>query len=61
MSKECVILFRNPSNGRVSFIGKSWEPTVFKNTDDASALARTHSVLQRWPFQIVELTELTEL
>ncbi len=58
---ECVILFRNPSNGSVGFISKTTKPDeieVFPHIDDAVELAQEHFLLRAWPFQIVELDEL---
>lgn len=58
---ECIIVFRNPGNDRVGFIAKdddSGDPEVFPHHDAAVEFALKHSLLQAWPFQIVELDEL---
>lgn len=56
---DCVILFRNPSNGRVGFISdEDGEPTVFFNFERAVDCADSHPLLQAWPYQIVECDEL---
>ena len=57
---DCVIMFRNPSNGMVGFIyGEEIDqPLVFKHMDDAIAFAEGRPMLHAWPYQIVELGEL---
>lgn len=58
---DCVVLFRNPSNGAVGFICKedgSDSLLVFPNEDAAVAMALEHYMLRVWPYQIVVLDEL---
>ncbi len=57
---ECIIIFRNPSNGAVGFIHgeEPDQPLVFKHMDEAVAFADGRRLLQAWPYQIIELDEL---
>jgi hypothetical protein len=57
---ECVILFRNPSNGKVGFIqtdALEGEILVL-DEEDAIKLAQDHALLKHWAHQIVKLDEL---
>lgn len=56
---ECVILWRNTQNGAVGFISnEEGDLEVFANRDDAVSCALNSSLLQAFPYQIVELEEL---
>lgn len=56
---ECVILWRNTSNGRVGFLSdENGEISVFENWDEAVDVAADHPICVAFPFQIVELDEL---
>ena len=57
---ECVILWRNPQTGRVGFISddSGSEIAVFPTRDHAIELAREHTILRAFLYQIVELEEL---
>ena len=55
---DFVILFRNPSNSKVGFIhdGSEFESvSMFASREEAEELAREHSLLRAWPYQIVEV------
>ncbi len=54
---ECVILVRLNS-GKVIAISEEDRLAVFKNMDEAVALADEHSLCLAMPYQIVELDEL---
>ena len=59
---QCVILFRNPGNGAIGFIGGGGydgeDIEVFPNLDAAISVALEHPLLKAWPYQIVECDEL---
>ena len=57
MSK-CIIVWRNPTNGRIGFISEdddSGELAVFLDEDAAKTCAREHPLLSHVSYQIVEL------
>ena len=54
---ECVILVRL-NNGDVIAISEEDRLSVFKNMDEAVALADEHLLCRAMPYQIVELNEL---
>ena len=58
---ECIILYRNPSSGKVGALTELDEAddvAVFPDRDAAIALADRHFICRSWPYQIVELDEL---
>lgn len=58
---ECVILFRNPSNGTVGVMKPDANEDgslAFPNRETAIEVCQTHPLLQAWPHQLVELDEL---
>lgn len=58
MMVQYVILFRNPSNGRVGYIGEEGDPeeiATFNSLPEAEEFAKGHTLLEAWPYQIVEL------
>ena len=61
MGYDCVILFRNTSNGRVGFVGQESDPDkmeVFPNEDEAIKAADDVPILRAHPYQIVQLDEI---
>jgi hypothetical protein len=61
MTNECVILYRNPSNGKVGFIGGDDEDhvvAIFGSRDAAIRIADRMPICRAFPWQIVELDEL---
>ena len=57
MSK-CIIVWRNPTNGRIGFISEDDRPDelyVFLDENDAEKCARDHPLLSHVSYQIIEL------
>lgn len=57
----CVILVRNPHPKRLEILGISGEAGAlhtFKDEGEAELFAKHNFLCQKWPHQIVPLTEL---
>jgi len=57
---ECIILYRNPSSGKVGALVKGSDDNiaVFPDRGAAIACAENNTICRSWPYQIVELDEL---
>ncbi len=59
---ECIIVFRNPKTRSVWVIEDGdtlfTDIAVFPNEEEAQRFVAESSLLQAWPYQIVELDDL---
>ena len=59
MPLDHIILYRNPSNGRVGAMMEDDDNImIYPNRDAAIEVSLTHPLCQAWDHQIVELDEL---